>query len=124
MNNFFELKGKIITAIVGLKDESQTVDIHTKDGYIYRLEHIQDCCEYVRVFNFVGDANDIYGSEIVLAEDDNPMDNPFAPEYKAYEHNTWTVFKLVAANESSLEIWWLGESNGYYSENVNFNKIV
>ena len=119
--NFFELKGKTIASIVGINYGDDTTIITTSDGSIYTLTHIQDCCEHVRVYGSVGNIDDVLNEEVIAAEDTNPMDNPNAPDYKAYDSATWTQFRIVT-NKGTFEIWWLGESNGYYGETVSVIK--
>ena len=119
--NFFELKGKTITSIDGSNSDDSDTIITTSDGSIYTLTHIQDCCEHVRVYGSVGNIDDVLNAEVIAAEDTNPMDNPNAPDYKYYESATWSQFRIVT-NKGSFEIWWLGESNGYYSESVSVIK--
>jgi len=119
--NFFELKGKTITSIDGSNSDDSDTIITTSDGSIYTLTHIQDCCENVRVYGTVGNIDDVLNEEVIAAEDTNPMDNPNAPDYKYYESATWSQFRIVT-NKGTFEIWWLGESNGYYSETVSVIK--
>lgn len=73
--NFFELKGKVITSIVGVNTEDEQTVITTRDGTVYTLEHKQNCCEQVRVYGTVGNIDNILNEEVIIAEDDNPMDN-------------------------------------------------
>jgi len=106
--NFFELKGKTITSIDGIKtDDTLTT---------------QDCCEDVRVYGTVGNIDDILNAEVTVAEDTTTMDNPNAPDYKAYESATWSQFR-IGTDKGTFEIWWLGESNGYYSESVSVRQM-
>ena len=119
--NFFELKGKTITSIDGSNSDDSDTIITTSDGSSYTLTHIQDCCEHVRVYGSVGNIDDVLNKEVIAAEDTNPMDNPNAPDYKYYESATWSQFRIVT-NKGTFEIWWLGESNGYYSETVSVIK--
>ena len=120
--NFFELKGKTITSIVGINPNDEQTVITTSDGTVYTLEHYQDCCEDVRVYNTVGKIDDVLNEEVIVAEDDNPMDNPNAIGYvvDSCKTNTWTNFRIVT-NKGAFEIWWLGESRGY-SEDVSVSK--
>ncbi|NDB84712.1 MAG: hypothetical protein EB127_18705 [Alphaproteobacteria bacterium] len=119
--NFFELKGKTITSIDGSNSDDSDTIITTSDGSIYTLTHIQDCCENVRVYGTVGNIDDVLNEEVIDVEDTNPMDNPNAPDYKYYESATWSQFRIVT-NKGTFEMWWLGESNGYYSETVSVIK--
>jgi len=111
---FSELKGKVVTKV-----ESDTYEIvfFTEDGYKYSMYHEQDCCESVYVESIVGDLEDLVGEEILVAEEssgDTPADSKAEP----YESYTWTFYKL-ASRKGYVDIRWLGESNGYYSESVS-----
>jgi len=118
--NFFELKGKIIKEINGLEIGSREVFIRTNDG-TYRLYHQQDCCEYVCVVKVIGNVNELIGEVLFAEEDAGASDPDWYNESFNYSH-TWTKYVLKTAN-ASLEFWFLGESNGYYSENISIKKI-
>lgn len=115
---FSELKGKVVTEV--RSDDSQVV-FFTNDGYKYYMYHDQDCCESVYIESIVGDLQDLVGEEILVAEEvtgDTPNDYKFKYEPESY---TWTFYKL-ASRKGYVDIRWLGESNGYYSESVSFVK--
>src|SRR5690606_10595495 len=109
------LKGKILTEIEKIEDH--TIRFNTADGEVYEMLHIQDCCEDVRIEDIVGDLNDLIGSPITEAEEVVSHEDP-----KNYaESYTWTFYKLGTA-KGHVTIRWYGESNGYYSESVDFLK--
>lgn len=115
---FSDLKGKVVTEV--RSDDSQVV-FFTNDGYKYYMYHDQDCCESVYIESIVGDLQDLVGEEILVAEEvtgDTPNDYKFEYEPESY---TWTFYKL-ASRKGYVDIRWLGESNGYYSEGVSFVK--
>ena len=118
--NFFELKGQIVKEITGLEKDNRQVFIRTNNG-AYKLYHEQDCCEYVRVVKVIGNVNELIG-EIIFAEEDAGANEP--DWYKEYydDSHTWTKYVLKTEN-ASLEFWFLGESNGYYGENISIKKI-
>jgi hypothetical protein len=123
MANFEELKGKVLTEIIINADKDE-LTFKTNEGEHYRLHHVQDCCESVTIEDVCGDFNDLINTPILLAEEvvhDNGV-NPKGVEVPEYQDSfTWTFYKLSSIN-GSVTIRWYGESNGYYSENVDFVK--
>lgn len=118
--NFFELKGQIITDISNLRFESQEVEIFTGSNR-YWLYHLQDCCEYVRVVKVIGNVNELIG-EVTFAEEDAGANEPDWYDEHYNDSHTWTKY-VLKTESASLEFWFLGESNGYYSESVSIKKI-
>jgi len=79
--------------------------------------HTQDCCESVDINDIVGDLEDLVGEPLLLAEQvqgETPVD--FNEE--DHESVTWTFYKF-ATRKGYVDVRWLGESNGYYSEGVD-----
>ena len=107
--------GKKIVEIKGLEKNSDEVRIFTEDGNEYLFYHSQSCCESVDLNDFEGDANDLKGALIISAEEvEGEAEDP--------EHAdcfTWTFYK-IETNKGGLWMRWLGESNGCYSESVDF----
>ena len=118
--NFFELKGKTIVGINDLEIGSGQVSIRTNDGN-YELYHDQDCCEHVRIVKVIGNVNELIG-EVIFAEEDTGASDPDWYNESFTDSHTWTKYVLKTAN-ASLEFWFLGESNGYYSEDIRIKKI-
>lgn len=119
MTEFSELLGKRIVKATGAVGDD-VVTFVTSEGETYRLYHSQDCCESVEVEEIIGDINDIVDDgPILLAEEVTNYEGP-VPEYA--ESYTWTFYKLRTLN-GDVTIRWLGESNGYYSESVYFEKV-
>ena len=87
------------------------------------MQHVQDCCENVWVEEVVGNVSDLIGSPIIEAECVESSDDPdgFKHEYQP-ESQTWTFYKLGTA-KGFVTIRWLGTSNGYYSERVDFIRV-
>lgn len=117
--DFSVLKGKILTQVYGAKGD-ETIGFHTSDGKTYSLYHNQDCCESVRVEDIEGDWNDLIGLPLLVAEETSNLDN-FVDTVQHYESFTWTFYRL-ATMKGWVIIRWLGESNGYYSEEVSFRE--
>lgn len=88
----------------------------------YVLWHSKDCCEDVHIDDIIGDLSDLIGTPILLAEEvSSPMGNP-VPEYND-DSWTWTFYKLSTI-KGSVTIRWIGMSNGFYSESVDFQKLI
>lgn len=112
--NVSEIIGKTFVS-VEMKDRSEIV-FTTDSGVRYIMSHDQDCCESVSVEDIEGDLNDLVGSPILQAEESTNREEP-KPEYA--DSFTWTFYKF-ATIKGYVTIRWLGESNGYYSESVDF----
>lgn len=121
---FSILKGKTLANVENVHNEE--IIFTTVGGEKYILYHSQDCCESVTVEDICGDLQDLIGSEILQAEevtheqDTNPKGVKI-PEYQ--ESFTWTFYKL-ATMKGCVTIRWYGESNGYYSESVDFAQVT
>ena len=88
----------------------------TANGERFMFAHSQDCCERVDINDIVGDLQDLCGEPLLVAEQvqgETPVD--FEEEY--HESVTWTFYKF-ATRKGYVDVRWLGESNGYYSESV------
>jgi len=121
--DFSELKGKTLTAIYGLEKDSEFVAFYASDGSVYKMKHTKDCCESVEIEDVCGNVEDLIGSEIVVAEaNSNSKEDGAEPRDKGDDSYTWTFYKL-ATKKGYVDIRWYGESNGYYSEDVEFYKL-
>lgn len=101
--------------------ESDQIIFTTSEDKKYKLFHEQDCCEYVYVEDICGELNDLIGSPITLAEESS--NNNHLPE-DGYNENsvTWTFYRFATV-KGLVVIRWIGSSNGYYSESVDFIEI-
>lgn len=122
---FSDLIGKTLIAIQHQEEDGDKLVFTCDDGTVFMQLHYQDCCEQVSIESIVGDLEDLIGSPILIAEDstnreENPPDIP-GPKYQ--ESFTWTFYKL-ATTKGYVDIRWYGESNGYYSEDVDFMQVL
>jgi hypothetical protein len=83
------------------------------------MYHYQNCCESVQLEDVAGDIADLIGTPILKAE---CVSNAATSEEVVGECGTWTFYKLSTIN-GSVTLRWLGRSNGYYSEDVNFEEL-
>lgn len=119
VTNIKDLKGKIIKNIQ-VSNSKDFIIFELDDKEAILMYHEQDCCESVYIDEIHGDLNNLIGSEILMAEEiegESPseVDNWF-------ESYTWTFYKLATV-KGYVTIRWFGESNGYYSESVDFAKV-
>jgi len=119
-----ELIGKTLINI-DVDMEKDEIIFTCDNGDMYKMYHQQDCCESVVIDDINGDINDLIGSPILIAEEltflDENLDNVEKPEYQ--DSFTWTFYKL-ATIKGFVDIRWYGDSNGYYSESVDFKKLT
>ena len=113
-----ELLGKTLTRIENSNDELR---FYCTDGSEYKMFHSQDCCESVSLDDICGNLDDLIGSPLLMAEEvTNADDHGKKEEYD--ESFTWTFYKF-ATIKGYVTIRWYGDSNGYYSESVDFEEI-
>lgn len=110
------LEGKTI-ASVAINEAKDEILFVTANGDEYRMFHRQDCCENVYVEDITGDLNDLVGEQVVTAEE--VFGERGDTEWGTL---TWTFYKL-RSHSADVTIRWLGESNGYYSESVDFERV-
>lgn len=116
INVFDCMIGSVIETING-NIGSDTLSLYADDGKVFNFYHSQNCCEHVAIEDIAGDLNDLIGSPIVMAEEVSNLEAPEF-EYKSQSY-TWTFYKIGTA-KGNVTIRWLGTSNGYYSEGVDF----
>ena len=119
------LEGLIIKSIDGLEKDSDIVTFHTECGRKFTMSHYQDCCECVEIDDVCGDVFDLIGSVVIHAEErTNEGDEEGDERPSEYcESFTWTFYDIQTI-KGSVNIKWLGESNGYYSESVDFDEVI
>lgn len=114
---FKQLDGNVLESIEVLDDE---IIFKVKDGFTYRMYHEQDCCESVIIESIVGDIEDLIGTPLLQVEE---VSNQEDDDSDWGGSHTWTFYKM-ATIKGSVTIRWHGESNGYYSESVDFERIA
>jgi hypothetical protein len=115
------LVGKTLSKIHGGVIGEDVITFTTSDGEMYSMFHYQDCCESVSIHDIVGDMQDLVGEPLLVAEEVSG-ETPAGWEDECHDSHTWTFYKF-ATRKGYVDIRWLGESNGYYSESVTFCKV-
>lgn len=100
-------------SVVDDPDVPNEIYFEDKDGR-FTFYHDQDCCESVNIESIVGDMLDLIRGPILVAEE---VVNT-RPSGGCEESCTWTFYKFATFN-GYVDIRWVGESNGYYSESVD-----
>ena len=109
------LEGKVLTNIYN--NDNEELIFYADEGTRYKMYHEQDCCEHVRLEEVIGDLQDLIGEPILQATESSQVG-----EDDDYGTSTWT-FYTIATIKGSVTLRWLGESNGYYSESVDFVEL-
>ena len=111
---FETLKGKILINIECKGDNE--IQFTDSENNIYHMQHEQDCCEEVYIKDICGNLSHLLDSPITMAE---CIVNESNTDEDEWGTGTWTFYKLATV-KGYVTISWYGESNGYYSETVDF----
>ena len=109
-----ELVGLTFESVLNLGDE---MTFQATNGRRFRFYHEQDCCEAVSIYDVIGDLKDLEGSPLLVAEQVTNADEPDCDD----ESFTWTFYRFSTV-QGTVTVRWLGTSNGYYSESVDFEE--
>jgi glutathione peroxidase-family protein len=129
--SFDSLQGKTLTQVfvtcesLDLGFDNQITFV-CSDGTVYRLFYEQDSGAEVYVEDISGDLADLIGSPLTAAEEvrcDNHVRSPRGRGRGQPDSTTWTFYKLDTI-KGGVTIRWLGNSNGYYSEQVSFERVA
>lgn len=115
--DFDNLVDKTIVRVNMDRHNNAEIVFTCSDGTKYTTYHSQDCCESVW-FEDSDNAPDSLEGETIVKAYVNSESNP-----NASESGTYTFYTLVSRNVS-VTFRFNGESNGYYSESVDFRQIT
>jgi len=95
-----------------------TIEFNFSDGSQGLLYHSQDCCENVCIEDVNGNWDDLLNTPLLVSEE---RSNGEEGDLKGWEESyTWTFYTFRSV-KGSVDVRWLGTSNGYYSESVSFS---
>lgn len=117
VNIIESLIGKTFSSVIANTGNYQDTLVFIGDKS-FRFYHDQDCCESVEINDICGDLSDLENSPILMAEEVTKA----VDDDNRCESGTWTFYKF-ATIKGSVTVRWLGTSNGYYSESVDFMEI-
>jgi len=109
-----QMLGKTFVQVTGSVDSDEML-FETAQGERFLFAHMQDCCETVRINDITGVLEDLVGEPLLIAEE---VSGATEPDEEHYESYTYTFYKF-ATRKGYVDVRWLGESNGYYSESVD-----
>lgn len=107
---FEQLQGMPITAVV-YKESNESLLIHL-NTHVLEMIHHQDCCETVYLADVVGSFEDLIGYPLLEVSESIVDIATAGMSSTASYYNFRTV-------KASVQLRWVGESNGYYSETVD-----
>ena len=113
MKMFELVKGKTIVEVVGLKKQEESVVLRLDDKSELEFYHEYSCCENFWLEDFEFSGKSVIGAKI--------LDVVLVSEKQDVTENgsmTWTFYK-IQTDKGELFMRWCGESNGYYSEDVD-----
>ena len=121
MERLQELIGKTLTKVENSNDE---IIFTCEDGKQYKMYHKQDYNEDVLIEDIVGELQHLVGSPILKAEEQVSNYDPTSKENierpkEDDDYGTWTFYKF-ATIKGFVDVRWFGQSNGHYSESVDF----
>jgi hypothetical protein len=113
---FDNLIGETIIDLV-VDTANKEVQLHLLCGRSFKLYHNQDCCEEFSVEGIDGGIEGILNSPLLLAEHVS-----IHKEVDGYGSETSHWYKLGMIKDT-ITLRFIGSSNGYYSEAVDFIEI-
>lgn len=118
------LVGEVLTHVDIFSDE---ILLTTESGRKIQIYHDQDCCESVGIVDTEGNWQNLIGKPLLEASQEiDPDNDPIFSQHKPEDSDdSRTDTKLTFRVDGATVInRWIGESNGYYSEFVDFKDIT
>lgn len=123
----FHLIGLTLKEVI-VNKQDDVITYTSECGQRFRMLHHNDCCETVYIEDVEGDINDLIGSPILVAETvqdamQQAMNLIIPLPEKNGQCEQWTFYRLATA-KGWVVIRWYGDSNGYYSTDVSFERVT
>lgn len=118
---FESLKGQTLVNITGNVGDKSMIftTVGNKKYQMFNKEESFGNDVRVTVKEITGDLSDLLNHPLLMAEMVTNKDKDLEIGDGSF---TWTFYK-IATIKGSVTIQWYGESNGYYSESVDFCKL-
>lgn len=100
---------------IGYREDEHELYFVLSTGSIVKMHHEQNCCERVWLEDVTGDINDLVNTEILSVEE--VTETGSTDECESYTYTFYTF----RTQKGTVTLRWNGESNGYYSESVDFS---
>jgi len=110
---------KKINVLVDAQGSSE-LEFIFEDGMKVLFHHEYQCCESVFIESIVGRLCDLIGEPLVVAEE---VSNEVNEDSDLELESRWTFYKFDTIR-GGVTIRWVGESNGYYSTEVNITAEI
>lgn len=121
VEDFDVMLGKTIESIDG-KVGDDVMDFFAEDGTIFKFIYYPDCCASCNIIDIIGDLSDLLNSPILEAQQITSENYKNKGDYQPSDSYTWSFYRFSTV-QGTVTVRWLGESNGYYSESVDFKVI-
>jgi hypothetical protein len=122
MNNDEGVGAMLGLTMASVEDVGDEVVFKSECGRQFRLLHNQSCCETVELDDVCGDLSDLVGYPLLISEEVSNIEPPNIEREWEPESETWTFYKFSTV-KGDVTLRWHGESNGYYSESVDFEEF-
>ena len=118
MESFNWIIGKTFTEVKQVNNYGDELHFVSDEG-TFVFYHDQNCCESVGIEEVHGDLNDLVGAPLLVAEERTETGET-ADAWA--DSQTWTFYEFRTI-KGSVTVRWLGTSNGYYSERVDYKLL-
>lgn len=119
-----EMKGQTFVSVEKVGEYRDELVFTNAEGVRYVFYHGQDCCETVYIEDITGDLSDLVGAPLIVVSEETSDTNPVGVEVPKYQECfQWTFYKF-ATIKGYVDVRWYGDSNGYYSVDVDMRKEI